>query len=97
MSKLQESVQLQIVLALCEQENIRNNEPRSYQQMKTMVRQHNDQMTRTRNFRARNEIVERGAVSKSQQGRKSQRREEGGRMLSVESNWTVFERRLMFM
>ena len=49
---------------------------------------------RARNYGARNEIVERGAVIKSQKGR-SQRGEESGRMLSVESNWTVFERRLM--
>ena len=49
---------------------------------------------RTRNFRAWKETVERGAATKSQKGEKSQRGEESGRMLSVESKWTVFERRL---
>ena len=70
-SKLQDSVQLQTVLALYEQENIRNNEPQSYSRLKTTVRRHMDQTMRTRSFRARNEIVERGAVTKSQEGRKA--------------------------
>ena len=94
-SKLQDSVQLQTVLALYDQETVRINEPPSYSRLKTSERRHIDQTMRTRNFRARNEIVERGAVTKSQQGRKSQRGWESGRMLSVESNWTMFERRLM--
>ena len=63
-SKLQDSVQLQTVLALYEQENIRNNEPTSYSRLKTTVRRHIDQTMRTRNFRARNEKVEnKGAVT----------------------------------
>ena len=39
-SKLQESVQLQPALAMCEQENIRNNEQPSYSRLKTAVRRH---------------------------------------------------------
>ena len=70
-SKLQDYVQLQTVLALYEQENIRNNEPPSYSRLKTTVRRHIDQTMVTRNFRARNEIVDRGAVTKSQKGRKA--------------------------
>ena len=61
-SKRQDSVQLETVLALYEQEIIRNHEPPSYSRLKT---------TATRNFRARSEIVERGAVTKSQKGRKA--------------------------
>ena len=68
-SKLQDSVQLQTVLALSEQENIRINEPPSYSRLKTTVRRHIDHTMRTQNLRARNEIVERGAVNKSQKGR----------------------------
>ena len=34
-----------------------------------MVRQHDDQMIRTRNFRARNERIETGGVVKSHKGR----------------------------
>ena len=37
----------------------RNNEQPSSSRLKTPVRRHVDQTTRTRNFRARNEIVER--------------------------------------
>ena len=66
MSNLQDSVQLPTVLALYEQENIRNNEQPSYSRLKTSVRRHIDQTMRTRNFRDGNEKVERGAVPKSQ-------------------------------
>ena len=59
------------------------------------VRRHIDQTLRTRSFRAMNETVERGAVTKNQNGRKTQRGKGGGRMLSVESNRTMFERRPM--
>ena len=50
-----DSVQFQTVLALYDQET---------------VRLHIDQTVRTRNFRVQNEIAERGAVTKSQNGRK---------------------------
>ena len=70
-SKLQDSVQLQTALALYEQENIRNNEQSSYSRLKTSARCHIDQTMRTRNFRARNEMVAWGAVTKSQKGRKA--------------------------
>ena len=65
-SEVQDSVQLQTVLALHEQENIRNNEQTSYSGLKTSIRRDVDQTMMTRNFRARNDIVERGAVTKSQ-------------------------------
>ena len=39
--------------------------------MKTSARLHIDQTMRTRNFRVRNEVVERGAVTKSQKGKKA--------------------------
>ena len=78
-----------------EQENVRNNEPPNSCRLKTPVRRHNDQTIITQNFRAWSEIGERGAVTKSQKREKSQRGKESGRMLSVEGNWTVFERRLM--
>ena len=59
-SKLQDSVQLQTVLALYEQETVRNKRQTSYVRLKTKVRRQSYQTMRTRNFRARNEIVERG-------------------------------------
>ena len=70
-SKLHDSVQLQTTLAMYEQEIIRNNEQPNYSRLKIAVRRHIDQQTRTRNIRARNEIVERGAVTKRPKGRKA--------------------------
>ena len=61
---LQDSVQLQTALAVYEQENISNNEPPSHSRLKTSERLLIDQTMRTRNFRVRNEIVERGAVTR---------------------------------
>ena len=55
-SKLQDSVQL--------------GQP-SCSRLKTAVRRRVDQVMRTRNFRARNEIVERGTVTKSHKGKKA--------------------------
>ena len=49
-SKLKDSVQLQTVLALYDQETVRNNEKPSYSRLKTCVRLHVDQTMRTRNF-----------------------------------------------
>ena len=43
---------------------------RTNQQWKTAVKLHIDQMMRTRNFRVRNDAVERGSVTKSQKGNK---------------------------
>ena len=67
-SELQDSVQLQTVLALYDQETVRNNGQTSCLRLKTSVKLHIDQMMRTRNFRVRNEVVERGAVTKSSKG-----------------------------
>ena len=67
---LRDSVQLQTVMALCEQETIRNNEQPSCSRLKTTVTRHIDQMARTRNFKARNERIETGVVTKSQKGTK---------------------------
>ena len=69
-SKLQDSVQLQTVLALYDQETARNNWQTHYLRLKTAVKLHIDQMMRTRNFRVRNEVVERGSVTKSLRGKK---------------------------
>ena len=64
-------MQLQTVSALYDQETVRNNGQPSYTRLKTSVRLHIDQMMRTRNFRAGNEIVERESVTKSQIWRKA--------------------------
>ena len=70
--KLEDSVQLQTILALYDQETVRNNGQPSYSRLKTSVRLHIDQTMRTRNFSAQSEVcVDRGAVTKSQKGKKA--------------------------
>ena len=54
-----------------EQENIRNKGQPNYSRLKTAVRRHIDQVLSTRNFRARNEILEGGTVTKSHKGKKA--------------------------
>ena len=71
MSKLQDSVQHQTTWAMYEQEIIRNNEQPNYSRLKIAVGRHIHQQLRTRNLRARNEIIERGAVIKRPKGRKA--------------------------
>ena len=51
-SKLQNSAQLQTVMALHDQEVARNDGTPNYQQLKTAAKLHIDQMMRNRNFRA---------------------------------------------
>ena len=76
------------VLALYDQKTVRNNGQTSYLRLKTPVKLHICHMMRTRNFRVRNEVVERGAVT-------NLRWEESGRVLSLEGTWTMFQRRPM--
>ena len=58
-SKSQNSVLLQTLLALCDQETARNNGKPNYSQLKTVVKLHIGEMMKTRNFRVRNDVVER--------------------------------------
>ena len=67
---IRDSVQFQTVLALYERENIRSNEQPSHSRVKTSVTRHVDQMVRTRNFKARNERIGTGVVTRSQKGTK---------------------------
>ena len=69
-SKLENSIQLQTVMALHDQETARTKKL-NYHKLKTAVKLHIDQMTRTRNFRVRNDVVERGSVTKSQKRKES--------------------------
>ena len=57
-------------MALYDQEVARNNGTPNYHQLKTSVKLHVDQMMRTRNFRAQNDVVERGSVTESRKGNK---------------------------
>ena len=63
--KLQNSAQLRIMMALYDQEVARNNGTPNYQQLKTAVKLHMDQMMKNRNFKAQDDVVERSSVTKS--------------------------------
>ena len=67
----------------------------SFQKLRMMTRQHVDQMIKTHNFRARKERFETGALVKSHKGSKRQPGRKRGRTLSVESNWTAFQTKLL--
>ena len=69
-TELQDSVQLQSVLAWYDQGIARNIWQPSYSSMKAAARLHIDQTMRTLNLRVRDEIVERGMVTKSQKEKK---------------------------
>ena len=70
-SKLQNSDQLQTVLALYDQETAGNKRKPNYSQLKTAVKLHIDQMMRTRNFMVRSDVVERVSVTNSHKGKKA--------------------------
>ena len=82
--KLQGSAQHQTVLALCDQWMNRDRASQSYQRLRTLVRRHVDQMSRTRNFKARNERIETGVVVKSHKGRNVSVERSGERQDSAE-------------
>ena len=81
-------------MALYDQEVARTNWTRNCRQLRTAVKLHIDQMTRNLNFKARNDVVERGSVTKSQKGNEAYVERKVG-VFSVESTWTMFQRRLM--
>ena len=94
-STLQDFVQLQTVLALYDQETIRNKRQPSYSRLKTAGRLHIDHSMRARNCRARNEIVERGATSKSEEGKSTYVERKVGECSQWEANRQCSKRRLM--
>ena len=73
-SKLHNSAQLQTVMALHDHEVAWNDGTPDYQQLKTAAKLHIDHMMRNRNFRARNDVVERGSVTRSQKWEKKPRK-----------------------
>ena len=70
-SKLQDAVQLQTVLALYDQETVRNNGQASYSRLKTSVRLYIDQKIRSQNLKARTEVIDRGVVTRCRKGNKA--------------------------
>ena len=72
-SKLQDSVQLQTVWALYDQETVRNGGQTSYSSLKSSVRLHIDQKTRSQNIRARSDMIYGGVVTRIQKRKRSQR------------------------
>ena len=74
-NKLQGSEQLQTSFAMYNQELSRDRVTPSCQRLRKMVKQHIDQMTRTRKCKARNQRLEAGVMVSSQQREKCQRGE----------------------
>ena len=60
-------------MALYDHEVAPNDGTPNYQQLKTAVKLHIDQMMRNRDFRARNDVVERGSVTQRHKGEQSLR------------------------
>ena len=58
-SKIQESAQLKTVLALYDQDTLRNGGGTDYHQLKRVVKLHVEQTWRARNCKVRNDVVER--------------------------------------
>ena len=91
-SKYQDSAQLQTVWALYDQGTVRNGGHPSFTRLKRAVKLHIDQMTITRNFKVWRDVVERGSVFKSQNGKKAYVERKEGECFSVEGTWTMFQR-----
>ena len=71
-SKLQDSVQIQTVLALSDQETARNNGKPNYLRLKTAVKLHIDQTMTTRNFHSlERSCRERSSHQESKKGKKA--------------------------
>ena len=70
-SKLKDSVQLQTVLALYGPETVRNKKQTSYSRLKTSVRFFFDQKMRSRNLKARNDMIHGGVVTRSRKDNKA--------------------------
>ena len=66
--RIRESVQLKTVLELYDMEMHLKISMPNYQKLKTMVKSRKDQKLRLRNFDARHERIEAGAVIKNQMG-----------------------------
>ena len=94
-SKLQNSAQLRTVMALYDQEVARNNGTPNYQQRKTAVKLHIDQMMRNRNFKAPERCCGKGFSHQESKRKQIQCKEESGRVFSVEGTRTMFQRRFL--
>ena len=70
-SKLNDSVQLQTVLALYDPETVRNKKQTSYSRFKTSLRLCFDQKMRSRNLKARNDMIHGGVVTRSRKDNKA--------------------------
>ena len=82
-SKLQDSVQLQTVLAMYEQEKIRNNGQPSYSRLKRAVRRHIDQVNEDKKFHNRERNSGKRDSSQESKTEKSQRVEEWENAISA--------------
>ena len=75
--RVRESTQLKTVLELYDMEIHQKTSVPNYQKLKTLVKRSIDQKIRLRNFDARNERIETGAVASSRRGLSGVEREQG--------------------
>ena len=67
----------------------------NYSQLKTAVKLHIDQTMRTRNFRVRSDVVERGSVTKSQKRKKAYVERKVEECFQWKAHGHMFQKRLM--
>ena len=94
-SKLQDSVQLHSVLAVYEQENVRNNEPPNYSKMETSVRLKNGDISETSEWSGDEDTQLQSSEWQIWKWDSGKTKRKVSVALSVESNRTVFEWRFM--
>ena len=75
--RIRESEQLKTLIELCDMEIHQKISMPNYQKLKTMVKRRKDQKLRLRNFDARNERIETGAVVTSRKGLSGKERGKG--------------------
>ena len=90
---IRESVQLQTVLAMYEQEIDQDRSKPSSQKLITIVRRDIDQMIRTRNFKVRNERIETGVLVKNQKKENVSNERKPGECYRWKAKRTMFSKR----
>ena len=88
-SKLQDSSQVQTIVALHNQEILREGGKRDYHRLRMCVKMYIEQAQRSKSFRIQSENTQRVTVTK---GTKFLHQAEDRRVLSVEGKWVLFKK-----
>ena len=93
-SKLQDSSQIQTIMALYNQEILRGGGKRDYHRLRRCVKLYIEQAQRSKNFRIQNAITERGAVTK-REGQNSFSKQKTGECFQWKATGSLFKRRIL--